>query len=199
MALSVTLMLAVSEGALAAKGSWHFKSTFDPIREKAGALIYYDSGNLNAPQMAFKCQDGKMPYMMLGFLSPIYEGRPERLRTYIKIDGEDEFQLGITKLVERGVSPNLLYAGVEAEVHKLWFLSDKIISYHTFGNRRNDTSLLELLAALRDGQTYFEVSVGQWRRIDRSDHIKRKVTAFSLRGSTRAVNKFAEECGLALY
>lgn len=171
----------------------------DPDRDEARAMVYFESGRQRDVQLAFKCQEGHMPEMLLGIFSRVYEGRSERLRLNVKVETGDEFDFVIEKLVEATVPPHSLDTGPAAEVHKLWFLSDKAIGYHTYAEREFDSSMRGLLRALRDGYTYVELTIPAPRGEGRARRIyEPTVTAIPLRGSTRAINRFTETCGIVL-
>ena len=197
-AFAALIVLAMT-AATRAHGSWQIRTSMDPDRAEARAMIYFESGNRNNVRLAFKCQEGRKPEMLLGIYSKVYEGMSQRLRLNVKVETGDEFNFLIKKLAEATVPPSQLHTGVVEEVHKLWFLSDKMIGYHTYAWRLFDGSMRGLLRALRDGYTYAEFTIPRPRGEGRVRRIyKPLVTAIPLKGSTRAINLFAETCGLDL-
>jgi len=197
-ALAAAVLLA-AVGSAKAEGRWQFRSSTDPARDEARALIYYEPSAPMDVRLAFKCQVGQKPQLLLGFYSRVYEGLAPRLKLRVKFDGGKEFHFNVKKLVEEGVPSRHLHAGVSAEVHKLWFLSEKAIGYRSYGDRAFESPLPDLLRALRDGATYVEFIVPRRLGESRARRVLGPmVTAIPLRGSTRAVNNFNRVCGLGI-
>ncbi len=183
--LSILLIVLSSPVALAAS-DWQFRSSVDPVRKQARALISYRAPKFDHLQLAFKCQAGSRPRMLLGFPAAVHEGMAERLRATVNFQFEEGYEVVFKKFLERAVPPDMNYWGAEAEAHKLWFSREKAIIYRSTRDRWRTPPILDVLRALRDGDTFAEVDVAG------------KTTAISLNGSTAAVSKFAERCGLIL-
>lgn len=193
------LVMLAAAGAAQAEGRWKIETSKDPDREEARAIIFFESARHRNVQLAFKCQQGKDPEMLLGFYAKVYEGKPQRLRLNFKVETGDEFNFEIEKLVEATVPPHRLHSGVGAEVHKLWFLTDKAIGFHTYAERMFDSSMRGLLRALRDGSKYAEITIPAPLGEGRARYIyEPQVVAIPLKGSTAAINRFSETCGIDL-
>lgn len=198
-AAHAALIVLAASGVARAEGRWQIRTSVDPDRSEARAMVYFESARPRNVQLAFKCQEGQKPEMLLGVHSKVYEGMAERLRISVKSEVGEEFKFEINKLAEATVPPHHGHSGPAAEVHKLWFLTEKAIGYHTYAERLFDASMRGLLRALRDGFTYVELTIptplgeGRARRI-----YEPIVTAIPLKGSTRAINQFSETCGINL-